>query len=501
MNGTNKAIVGVVFGIALAYSMLCLLLTVSEILDTGAVSLFLFAPHEGDMGFDLSEIGGLDEVVGLYGDFVALFGDSEYVSLAVVLAGYILAAAGMATSWSTGVRGGDNPVEYLWTMRPGAVRRGLLAPWGLIPAAWGRHKALVVVPVILLPLYAVWSIQLTLLLVVPFLLVKGLVGLRVRSAARREGKAFAKITEYAVCPVCKRSFERPKVKCRCGLMVEYPVPNMYGYKVHTCYNGHSLPCTAGKRGDLITCCPYCEAEIDTREARPITIAMVGAQGSGKTAMMLAAVDTIMRAARSRDVAVEAATPGVSKQAVAAREFAAKTASGELDSECIFLRSRDMSVREIVFNDISGSEFEPKEDRTLFEEYYNYSDGIVFAFDPVALVRSARAATPSQVFESFHNIYAQIRGTGPSAVSDARFAIVATRADVVDPPLAADGVRQFLVDNGQNGFVMTAEAVFSEVRYFSVCSKGEECSSAAAPFWWIVAGRDPQLASKVPVGAE
>lgn len=498
MNGTNKAIVGVVYGIALLFGILALVLSIPKTLDDGAVAILLFAPHGGEMGLDLGEVAGLDGIIGYYSDFVGLFGDSAVIAAVLEIVGFAIALIGMMTPWVMDVKGTDNPVQYLWTQRPGALVRSILAPWGLIPAAWNKAKPLVIVPIILLPFYAVWAAILTVLLIIPFVLMKVVIGGKIRSASKKDAKAHG-APIFAVCPKCKRNFERPKVKCaKCSLVMDYPVPNEYGYRTHTCNNGHEIPCIAGRRAELTTVCPYCDSQILTKEASPVSIAMVGASGSGKTTLMLAAVSNIIAVARSRDVAVEAATPGVSKQAVAAKDVVAKTASGELDSECLFLRSRELSERELIFNDISGSEFEPREDKVLFEEYYTYSDGIVFVFDPIALERSSRVSTPMEVFESFHSMFTQINGFGPSKVSSIPFAVVASKNDVLNPPLKSTDVRQFLIDNGQQGFVRVLESVFSDVRYFAASSVGDDCKSAAAPIWWIVGMSDKELASKVPV---
>lgn len=494
MNGTNKTTVGVVFGIALAYAALSLVLTIMEILDGGPVSIYLFAPHGGELGIDLSQVAGIDRIVELYAGFVALFGDDRMMSLVIVLLGFVMSAVGMMTPWSMSVKSDTNPAEYLWVKRPGSVVRGLGAPWGLIGTCWNKSKPLAIVPIVLLPFYAVWSVMITVFMLLPFLVMKAVIGSKVRSAARREQNSGA---GSAVCPKCKRNFSSPKVRCKCGLILDYPVPNEYGYKVHTCENGHDIPCTHGMRRELVTVCPFCEQEIETREAVPISIALVGAQGAGKTTLMLAAVGTISQVARTRDVAVDAATSGVDRNAVAAKDVVARTASGELDSECLFLRSRDMSDRELIFNDISGTEFEPKEGKTLFQEYYRYSDGIVFAFDPIAL-ENGRGSSPMDVFESFHSTFNQINGVGPGAVSRIPFAVVATHNDVLSPSLASSDVKKFLMDNGQGGFVRVLESVFSDVRYFAATSTGDDCKSAAVPFWWIVGKTDQELASKVPV---
>lgn len=337
MNGMNKAIVGVVFGIALIYSALSLLLTVQNLMDTGVVSMFLFMPHGGELGIDLGEFAGA--FTNLYDSFVSLVGglitdDADtlkMIELVLVVVGFVLAALGMVTKPSLDCKGTSNPAQYLWTHRPNSAARCIAAPWGIITACWEKSKPLAIVPIVLLPFYAMWSLFMTVFLIIPYVVVRLAIGARIKSAAKREGKEYEKSTQFAVCPKCKRNFVRPKVKCKCGLDLDYPVPNEYGYKNHVCNNGHEIPCTSGKRSGLRTICPYCGADIETREAMPVSVAMVGAVGSGKTTMMLAAVDTITKMARTRDVSVEAVTPGISRQAIIAKDVAPKTAPGELES--------------------------------------------------------------------------------------------------------------------------------------------------------------------------
>lgn len=493
MNGINKATVGVVFGIALLYGAASLVLSVSGTMDTGSATLRLLAPHDGEMYYDLSD--GLGGVVDAYRDFIELFGDGDTIAVVLEVLGFVLAVAGMATGWSLGVKGTDNPAQYLWTHRPNAVARGILAPFGLIPACYERAKPLVIVPVVLLPFYVVWAVLLTLALIIPFLVMRLIIGSRIRSAAKKEREAPE--DRHAVCPKCKRDFDMPKVKCTCGLILDYPLPNRYGFKVHTCNNGHDMPCVKGKRGDLRTVCPYCGEDIETREARPVTFALVGAQGAGKTTLMLSAVSEITKVARSRSIGTDAATPGISKDMVAAKESVARTAQGELDSECLFIRSTGLDDRELVFNDISGAEFEPREGKAIFEEYYRYCDGIVFVIDSNALVRG-RGQTPMEVFDSFYSIYTRVLGIGPGAVSKTPLAIVASKTDILESPVQSSDVRALLLDNGQEQFVKVVEGVFSDIRYFAASSTGDDGRSAAAPFWWIVAKTDKELADKVPV---
>ena len=103
MNGMNKAIVGVVFGIALIYSALSLMLTVQNLMDTGVVSMFLFLPHGGELGIDLGESAGF--FTNLYDSFVSLIGglitdDADtlkIIEIVLVVVGFVLAALGLAS--------------------------------------------------------------------------------------------------------------------------------------------------------------------------------------------------------------------------------------------------------------------------------------------------------------------------------------------------------------------------------------------------------------------
>ncbi|AMK13955.1 hypothetical protein AUP07_0908 [methanogenic archaeon mixed culture ISO4-G1] len=511
MNGMNKAIVSVVSSIALVYSGLCFFLTLSNYLDTGEFHFFLFMPLVFDgLGLDLTEfltqymvgLGGsalyerlMEFIMGLLPESMAPY--HLYIGLALLLSGFILAVVGFIAKPSLDCEGRTNPAQYLWTHRPHAYARCLLMPWGILVGAWARSKPLVIVPILLLPLYAFWSVFIMLFLILPFGIAKLVVGFKIKSAAKRESASYSSNTDHGVCPHCKRNFDRPVVKCRCGLKLDYPVPNIYGYRYHTCNKGHDIPCESGKRTNLTTICPHCGEQIYTREALPVTISLVGGTSTGKTSLMLAAVDTIARNARLVDITVDSPSTGLSREALAAKDFAPRTVPGELESQILFLRSHRLQDKEIVFNDISGVEFQPAVDKVLFEEYYNYTNGIIFTFDPMSFTRELKRETPHEVFECFHNMYATIRNIGPGVVSDVPFAIVATKSDVSNPQLKDEDVRQYLIDNGEEDFVRVAESLFSNIRYFSVCSHGRDCSSAMRPVWWIVGTVDSKLVELIP----
>jgi len=514
MNGMNKTIFSVVSALALIYSGISFALSLDYYITEKSVHIWIFAPvgFSGieDLGIDITrhlmeiapgmEQGFYSSILNGVVDLVPGIGSFRFhIIMVMILVGFILSVVGFITLPSGDCTGpAENPKQYLWTHRPRALLRCMMMPWNIITAAWKKSKPLVILPILLIFLYFPWSILISLALIVPFFLEKLVVASKISSAAKREEKEYQKNTDYGICPNCKRSFERPKVKCRCGFILDYPVPNEFGYKYHVCNKGHEISCESGKRSGLTTICPHCKKQIATREARPITISLIGGTNTGKTTLMLAAVETLAINARMVDITVSSPSMGLSKQAIAAKDYAPKTAPGELESQLVFLESLNIQTKEIIFNDISGVEFQPKADKEFFEEYYNYTNGFVFTFDPLSLNREIKRETPHEVFDSFHYMYTTIRGIGPSTVSKVPFAIVATKSDLVSPRLDDANVRQYLIDHGEDGFVRVVESLFSDVRYFSVCSHGTECSSALRPVWWIVDHADKELTKLIPL---
>jgi len=508
MNGMNKTIHSVVSVLALLYSGLCFWLTLDHCMSTDGhpVDFFLFLPMGEELGINLTEKApeAIANIFNYYSDLLnkiielcSLQDMSLTMTEILIILGFVIAALGFFTEPSKNCDGKTNPAQYLWTHRPYAFFRALLLPWGLITGAWYKNKLLVIFPILLLPLYAPWSIIMTISVIIPFVLVRIAVGYKIRSAAKRESASYQKNTAHGVCPNCKREFDRPVVKCRCGLILDYPVPNIYGYKYHTCNKGHDIPCESGKRSQLTTICPHCNKEIETREALPITISMVGALGSGKTSLMLSAVETITQCARMIDVTVDSPSSGLSREAISAKTYVPPTTAGELESQVIFIRSARLQDREIVFNDISGSEFQASMDKVIFEEYYNYTNGIIFTFDPISLKRELKKDVPQEVFDSFHYMFTTVTRTSPSNVSNVPFAIVATKADICKPTLTDDDVRQYLIDNGEEDFVKIVESLFSDIRYFSVAAQGDKSYTCMRPVWWIVRHVDKDLTDTIP----
>ena len=95
------------------------------------------------------------------------------------------------------------------------------------------------------------------------------------------------------------------------------------------------------------------------------------------------------------------------------------------------------------------------------------------------------------------MFTTVRRMSPSATSDIPFTIVATKNDILNPVLSDEHVRQYLIDNGEENFVRIAESLFTDIRYFSVTSRGADCSSSMRPVWWIVEHVDKTLTTAIP----
>jgi len=496
---------GTLIGIALVYVVFSLIFTMTDINGgTFAVKAIPFY----DSFVMPQQIH--DAFWGLIGLYTGFFGDDvRYITMALFIIGFALVAAGCASKPTRGLEGSENdPQEYLFTHRPKAFLLCLMVPWNILIAAWKLKKVPVILPIIFIPFMLPFALMMDIILAVLFAIAWVVMNLRIKMTAAKDRDAYDKDTQYAVCPKCKRNFYQPKIKCACGLILSFPVPNMYGVKYHTCNKGHKIPCTNedGARAKLTAVCPYCTGEMFTHDAKPVVLSLVGSVGSGKTTMMLSAVESMTAAAKEKGVVSEIMSDGISVNAQRGKSRVMPTRAGELNSEYFFLRSRELHEKEIVINDISGVEFQPDRDKVLFEEYYRYNDGIIFAIDPVevlALHHSQSPAkgsknTPVATLESFYHMYTEINGCGPAVKSDVPFAVVLTKMD--DPRVrsavnAEAGPVEFLRKYSHKMVIDLAQSAFNNVRYFKVASLGEG-SNAAEPFLWILGERDDDLKNKL-----
>ncbi|MDR1954507.1 MAG: GTPase domain-containing protein [Candidatus Methanoplasma sp.] len=510
MNKTNKALMGTLIGIAAVYAGFSFVLTMLNIYDNDGTALrIVICPFEPFNGWTMPDFihDAYWGLIGLYGSAGV---DGEKSLLTILFAvGFALVAAGCLSKPTWDLRGKeDDPQEYLFTHRPMAFFWCLMIPWNILTAAWGLKKIPVIIPIIFIPFMLPFALIIDMFLAVTYIIAWAVMSARISLLASKDRDTYDKDTQYAVCPKCKRNFYQPYVKCRCGLVMSYPTPNKYGLKYHTCNQGHTIPSinTDGARGRLQAVCPYCKGEMFTHEAKPLVISMVGSVGSGKTTLMISAVESLTALAKEKGVVSEIITGGISVAAQRGKANVTPTQAGELDSEYFFLRSRELPEKEIVINDISGVEFQPDRDKVLFEEYYRYNDGIIFTVDPLEIMAlhysqsptKGSKNTPVAIMESFYHMYTEINGYGPAVKSTVPFAVVLTKMD--DPKVrasvdAAGSPAEFLNKYSHKAIADIAENAFKHVRYFKVASIGDN-NNAAEPFIWILGENDQELREKL-----
>jgi GTPase SAR1 family protein len=501
---------GTVIGITVMCISLSFLATFLDLLGDGpdgtVITIFNLSDPLTHWGWlPKSDFGYLDSL-DVYYD---LLGGTGAAAGVFFLMGFVLTALGCISPISRDVKGSaEDPQEYLFTQRPLSILKALLMPWNIFFTLWDLKKVPVIIAIIFLPFIVPFALIADAYLIVVFLILKGIITLRIKLAASKDIETYDRLTQYAVCPKCKRNFHQPLIKCKCGLVISYPIPNAYGITTHTCNKGHNIPSTNsdGARSRLQAVCPHCRKEIQTHEAKPLVLSLVGATGTGKTTLMLSAVEAISAAAKSKAIVTDIVTEGISQAAQRSKEKVSPTQAGELDSECLFLRSRDLPEKEIIINDISGLEFEPDRDKVLFEEYYKYNDGIVFTIDPLAVLAIYNSQSPSKgskitpvsTLESFYHMFTEVNAYGPSVKSTVPFAVVFTKMD--DPRIlsavnAESSPEKFLNKYGQESFVKILRSTFLNVKYFQVASLGDGVN-AIDPFKWILEDNDVDLKVKL-----
>ncbi|MCL2032653.1 MAG: hypothetical protein FWG96_05240 [Methanomassiliicoccaceae archaeon] len=507
MNRTNQALMGALIGIALFYAVYSF---VSTMLNMNDGSEFRIVADPFEL-FPSLAVPGSDaywSLVELYTD-LAGGGNETNVTMALLAAGFLLVVAGCASKPTRDIKGSaEDPKEYLFTHRPKAFLRCLMIPWNILTVCWRLKKIPVIFPIIFIPFMLPFALIMDLILAALFIIAWMVMTVRIKVAASKDREAYERDTQYAVCPKCKRNFYQPNVKCKCGLVVSYPVPGAHGVRHHTCNKGHKIPSTNadGIRARMQAVCPHCKGEMFTHEAKPLVISLVGSVGSGKTTLMLSAVEAIAALAKEKGIVTEIITEGISANAQRRKADVIPTHPGELDSEYFFLRARDLTEKEVVINDISGVEFQPDRDKILFEEYYRYNDGIILTIDPLEVMALHHSQSPTKgskntpvsTLESFYHMYMEINGYGPAVKSTVPLAIVLTKMDdpKVRPSVDAETTPAgFLKKYSHKMIVDIAESAFKNVRYFKVASLGEN-TNAIEPFVWILGDNDRDLKNKL-----
>ncbi len=515
MNRINKQISGVLFGIGIAYITVCMLVSsyYQYMHPETGFAFFILFPTEALFTSEVFKPENLFISMDFLSDLVnqvmsVLKKEVELepsiwaiVAISFTALGWILTVAGCFTNESKNVTSNnDEPKEKLFTHRSNAIVRTLATPVNILVSAWNSNKLLLILFIPFIPAMIPFIVLFDLAIIVPFILLRLIFALKIKSAASKEKKYYEKEVEYAICHKCKRNLTYPDMVCKCGQVMRYPVPNEYGTKYHTCNKGHDFPCVynKGERGKLNMVCRFCNEPLNTHEARPLVVSSVGAVDSGKTTLMLGSIRNLIELGSSKNFVIESGSKGVSEEVLKSKT-SVRTPIGERDSDCVFIQSPDFHEKQIVFNDISGKEYEAYENKNLFEEYFSYTDGFIFSIDGSILKSDVKKSL--NAFSTFLGMLHNITGSSPASISKTPLAIVVTKADsnpikgeiqLSETVLGDSEIRAYLLKNGHDEFIKLAESQFMEIRYFATSIVGGTNKGSDMPIRWILSAADKDL---------
>jgi hypothetical protein len=362
---------------------------------------------------------------------------------------------------------------------------------------------------------------------------------------------------FTACHECKSKFLIPTYICpNCGARHTNLTPGVYGIFRRTCNCGEKLPTTFfNGRKRLQAICPVCLENGKTtiltdRESRPMCVPVVGGRSVGKTAYITAFTRLFVdEVAPSKGLEIEFYNSA--KQTL----YRKIEADYETGGTMMTPRSNDVSqASSISFSffvkhkklkperllhiyDIAGEVFTDNNENEV-QRQYEYCQGIVFVIDPFAIpsvrARYESMLTPEDragigradingVIDVFINKLREVTGLSDSKMSKVPLAVVIGKIDSAglasefseerikeiqnaDPAKPLDRYdaidllcRQFLRENGMEGFLQTIDMRFSNNRYFIVSAIGHTRDAGRyrpigvlEPMEWISTIADKQL---------
>lgn len=319
-------------------------------------------------------------------------------------------------------------------------------------------------------------------------------------------KAFWKVQH---CPNCYTTFKLPVFECpNCGAKHSMLYPGKSGLLFAKCTCGHFVPCSsASTRKELKSYCPKCNHALAGSNVKALTIQVIGADSSGKTAFIAAFHHQYVEATKSTGVSNILTFPEESFKELERMYVTGKTEkspSDEVIAYSIIHRSKRRSDDGIVIYDVP--------DEILLSEQYKkspinfaYSDGIIVLLDPLS-VRTVKEQcetligtnnigrysndSADDIVVHFLKKYSEVTGRLAKRMSKVPVAIVITKTDLIpvneeigdrfttnDKRLGrTDEIRNavcrsYLSEIGLGNVVNNIDSVFSEVSLFAISSIG------------------------------
>lgn len=338
---------------------------------------------------------------------------------------------------------------------------------------------------------------------------------------------------FTACPNCKEKYPMPVYICpNCAAEHTRLVPGVYGILTRTCagepgkeFCGKKLPTTFfNGRKKLLSKCPNCSASFGANEAVPVCIPVVGGPSVGKTCFISAVMKELIEDICPQNGLTvdfnEGKSPLYQRNKIECDEMIRKYDQGVLQTKTanqnplaynFFIKGKFLVPERLMYiYDIAGEALFTQDALTT-QKQYDYSHGIIFLVDPLAIpeVRRRYQGKPdfpkhrvtesdiNDTFESFLHNFKRISGLSSRKLSKVPCAIVINKTDaydlenkigfkavaaaLVNPPKGKkfksfeDAMsyvaRKWLIDNGMLNFVKQVEMSFKAKQYFTCSSLG------------------------------
>jgi len=340
---------------------------------------------------------------------------------------------------------------------------------------------------------------------------------------------------FRIAYTCPRCSHRglPHVRCpTCDALITDLTPSAHGVWTARCGGCRAELATTDLAGRLKypKVCANCSSDLDNKSlgrSREYTIAIVGAQSSGKSTFMISALHHLESiCAPQESLTIEFTNEDEERQyregsrRLMNRKFPAKTISGGIPSAFnVTLKSADGRDRLLYLYDAAGEDFEDQ-DRLEDHSFHRFIDGIVFIVDPFAEPRFAASLSDdqrkkiqpattdaSEILDQLITFLEKRRHIAAGERFDCPIAVVMTKTDMMkvrpksSQSVAAreilDGmtsvearrayVRKLLCRCGSRTFLRTVESRFQTITYcdwssLQLASAGS--TTKTNPFSWF-----------------
>ncbi|CAH0231448.1 TRAFAC clade GTPase domain-containing protein [Rhodococcoides fascians] len=296
------------------------------------------------------------------------------------------------------------------------------------------------------------------------------------------------------CAKCYRETDTPSYKCSnpsCTIIHRDVSPGPLGMMHRRCECGTRIPTTVRAAAKVLTAiCPFCSEEVaqGSGTRRTIQIPTIGAVAAGKTRLLAAGVTTIETQVTSQSGKFAPLSPPAvlflqtARSVMATSQSTAKTPLSKNPEGWPYMVELGARKLELHFVDAAGESF-VNMDTTQSLGYIDTADVILLVIDPLGLPgvfeeakragleRRLEIATADQE-DAYASVIDRLRAENVNLKSR-KLGVVLTKLDALQNlpsgldinPGSSDGIRQWLIDHGQDGFVRRLEDDFADIAFF------------------------------------